>query len=199
MDDSRLIEAARKGDLPAFNQLVLQYQSLAYNVAYRIVGDGEAASDVTQDSFIKAYKALDSFRGDSFRPWLLRIVTNTCYDYLRARKRKPTDNIDDVLVDPEHSWRLVESGERPDEAAERAELNKLLQWAIGQLPDDQRAVVVLTDVQGFSYEETAEAMGIALGTVKSRLSRARTRLRDLLQQHQELLPPTYRLKSESLP
>ncbi len=193
IDETRLIAAARNGEVAAFNQLVLQYQGLAYNVAYRVLGDADAAADATQDSFIKAYKALESLRGESFKAWLLRIVTNTCYDQLRSVQRRPTHNLDDLLTEPEHTWRLVEPGERPDEAAERLELSHMLQWAINQLPEEQRLVVILSDVEGLSYEEIADAMGTSLGTVKSRLSRARAKLRDLLQQRQELLPHRYRL------
>jgi len=196
IDDTRLVTAARSGEVAAFNQLVLQYQGLAYNVAYRVLGDSDAAADATQDAFIKAYKALDGLRGESFKAWLLRIVTNTCYDQLRAAKRRPTYNLDDVLTEPEHTWRLVEPGERPEEAAERLELSRMLQWAINQLPEEQRLVVILSDVEGLSYEEIAESMGTSLGTVKSRLSRARAKLRDLLQQRQELLPRRYRLIGE---
>lgn len=198
MDESRLVQAARAGELAAFNQLVLSYQSLAYNVAYRVMGDPDAAADATQDAFIKAYKALNSFRGESFRAWLLRIVTNTCYDQLRAKQRRPASSLDDMLTDPDHSWRLAEPGERPDERAERQELSQLLQWAIHQLPEDQRAVVVLSDIEGLSYDEIALVTGTQLGTVKSRLSRARAKLRDLLQQQQELLPHRYRLSSEPI-
>ncbi len=195
MDEIALVSAAKTGDLPAFNQLVLNYQSLAYNVAYRIVGDQDTASDATQDAFIKAYKALNGFRGQSFKPWLLRIVTNTCYDHLRAKKRKPTSNLDDALVNPEHTWRLLDPGESPQAHAERIELGRVLQKAIDQLPPDQRTVVILSDIQGLSYEEIAEATDASLGTVKSRLSRARAKLRDYLQQEEELLPPRYRLRN----
>ncbi len=198
MDEMRLVQAARAGELAAFNQLVLSYQGLAYNVAYRVMGDPDAAADATQDAFIKAYKALDSFRGESFRAWLMRIVTNTCYDQLRAKQRRPASSLDDMLAESDHTWRLAEPGERPDERAEREELSRLLQWAIRQLPEDQRAVVVLSDIEGLSYDEIAVATGTQLGTVKSRLSRARAKLRDLLQQQQELLPQRYRLSSETI-
>ncbi len=199
MDDKHLVMAARRGELAAFNQLVLHYQSVAYNVAFRIMGDAEAAADATQDAFLKAYRALDGFRGESFKAWLLRIVTNTCYDHLRARQRRPSTGLEDMTEDVEHTWRLAEVGESPDEYAERVELNRVLQWALAQLPPEQRTVVVLSDIEGLSYEEIAVVMNVRLGTVKSRLSRARARLRDLLQQHQELLPARYRLSSESIP
>ena len=192
MDEAKLIAAAQKGDLPAFNQLVLRYQTLAFNVAYRILGDPDQAADATQDAFIKAYKALDSFHGGAFKPWLLRIVTNTCYDYLRASKRKPTNSLDEELEGNAYNPRFQDKGESPGSYVERKELNQAIQWSINQLNEHQRAVVVLVDIQGLSYEEASEALGISLGTVKSRLSRARSRLRELLQEHQELLPQQYR-------
>ncbi len=198
MDEMRLVQAARAGELAAFNQLVLNYQGLAYNVAYRVMGDPDAAADATQDAFIKAYKALDGLRGESFKAWLLRIVTNTCYDHLRSRQRRPAASLDEMLADNEHTWRLAEPGERPEEYAERLELHKALQWALSQLSEDQRVVVVLSDVEGLSYEEIATTTGVQLGTVKSRLSRARSRLRELLQQRQELLPSRYRLTAEPI-
>ncbi len=192
MDEAQLIAAAQNGDLPAFNQLVLRYQNLAYNVAYRILGDPDRAADATQDSFIKAYKALRNFHGGAFKPWLLRIVTNTCYDYLRASKRKPTNSLDDELEKGDYNPRFHDKGEGPEKYVERRELNNVIQQSIEQLNEHQRAVVVLVDIQGLSYEETAHILGISLGTVKSRLSRARARLRDILQEHQELLPEQYR-------
>jgi len=194
MDEKQLVAAARQGDLASFNQLVLKYQSLAYNVAYRLLGEPDAAADATQDAFLKAYKALNKFRGQSFQAWLLRIVTNTCYDVLRAAKRRPTSNLDDVLLNPEHTWRLTDPGERPDEQVERQELALVLQWALAQLPLEQRTVVILSDVQGLTYDEIAEVMDTSLGTVKSRLSRARGKLRLLLQKQEEHLPLRYRLK-----
>ncbi|HBY92866.1 MAG TPA: RNA polymerase subunit sigma-24 [Chloroflexi bacterium] len=193
IDEAKLVTAAQRGELPAFNQLVLHYQGLAYNVAYRVMGTQDGAADATQDAFLKAYKGLQSFRGGNFKSWLLRIVTNTCYDHLRALKRRPTTDLDDLLVDPDHNWRVLDPAEGPAEHAERLELADLLQWAIAQLPPDQRAVVVLSDIQGLSYEEIAEVMDTSLGTVKSRLSRARAKLRHSLQTRQELLPLQYRL------
>jgi RNA polymerase sigma-70 factor (ECF subfamily) len=193
MDENALIAAAQSGELPAFNQLVMHYQGLAYNVAYRIMGDPDAAADTTQDAFIKAYKALGGYRGGSFKAWLLRIVTNTCYDALRARKRRQADSLDDLAVEPEHAWQLANGHAGPEELALRSELGNVIQAGIAQLPEDQRTVLVLTDVQGMSYQEVAEIMGSSLGTVKSRLSRGRAKLRDYLLQQQELLPSRYRL------
>jgi len=195
-NESELIKAAQKGKLPAFNQLVLQYQGLAYNVAYRVVGDEEMAADATQDSFIKAYKAISQFRGGSFKAWLLRIVTNSCYDLLRKKQRRPTEPLDDLLVDPDHSSLMTDESESPEDRALRGELGHAIQACIATLPHDQRAVLVLSDIQGMSYQEVASVTGVSVGTVKSRLSRARAKLRDVLQENRELLPHQYRLRDE---
>jgi RNA polymerase sigma-70 factor, ECF subfamily len=194
-DETALIAAAQNGDLPSFNQLILHYQGLAYNVAYRVMGDDDLAADATQDAFIKAFQRLDQYRGGSFKAWLLRIVTNTCYDVLRARRRRPTVPLesDDEEDDPEYDSRLIDTTERPDAFVMRKELASVIQVAIGQLPPDQRTTLVLADIEGMDYQEIADAMGTALGTVKSRLSRARAKLRDMLLDHQELLPAQYRL------
>lgn len=193
MDEAALVAAAKEGDREAFNRLVTHYQSLAYNVAYRIVGDREAAADATQDAFLSAYRALSRFRGGSFRSWLLRIVTNACYDQLRAKKRRPTTSLD---ADPDLDWDewTVDDGELPEGYAERQDLGRVIQRALDALPPEQRTVVVLSDIQGLSYNEIADSLGVSMGTVKSRLNRGRRKMRDLLQGNAELLPSRYRLQ-----
>lgn len=193
MNEEKLVFAAQKGDVNAFNQLVLAYQGLAYNVAYRILGNADKAADATQDAFLRGYRALHQFRGGSFKTWLLRIVTNCCYDQLRVLQRRPTSPIDDLVEDDEHSTILEDSSESPQEHVERLELDGFIQEALDALPEDQRVVLVMSDIQGMSYEEIAEVTSVALGTVKSRLSRARGKLRDYLQERRELLPHRYRL------
>jgi RNA polymerase sigma-70 factor (ECF subfamily) len=195
MDEVQAIQAAQQGDLAAFNRLVMAYQGIAYNVAYRIVGDTDAAADACQEAFLSAFKGIQRFRGGSFKSWILRIVTNACYDQLRYKGRRPADSLEEVAQNPDYSPRLVNGRERPEEHAMRQELSGVIQAGINSLPPDQRAVLVLSDVQGFAYQEIADITGISLGTVKSRLSRARTRLRDYLREHQELLPAQYRLTS----
>lgn len=197
MDEITLIQDARKGDLDAFNRLVLSYQDIVYNQAYRILGDRLAADDATQEAFISAFKNLRSFRGGSFRAWLLRIVTNACYDELRRRKRRPTtsleplDNSGDEIESPR--W-IADPGELPEESVVRGELNQAIQNCLDRLPDDFRVVVILVDVQGMGYYEAAEVIGKPLGTVKSRLARARNRMRECLQGFWELLPKSMRLE-----
>lgn len=193
MDEVQAIQAAQEGDLPAFNRLVMAYQGMAYNVAYRIVGDADAAADACQEAFISAFKAIKKFRGGSFKSWILRIVTNACYDHLRYRGRRPADSLEEVAENPQYSPKLVSNHEHPEEYALRQELNEVIQSGIETLPADQRVVLVLSDVQGFGYQEIADITGVSLGTVKSRLSRARAKLRDYLVAQQELLPAQYRL------
>jgi len=195
MDEGALVAAAAKGDVRAFNQLVIRYQNIAYNLAYRILGDEDAAADATQDAFVSAFKAMSRFRGGSFKAWVLRIVTNACYDQLRARQRRPTSSLDDMEGDADHSPYLLDPAERPDERVARRELDSVIQAGILTLPADQRSVVVLSDLQGMDYDEIAKVTGLALGTVKSRLSRGRAKLRDYLLDHRELLPAQYRLRS----
>jgi RNA polymerase sigma-70 factor (ECF subfamily) len=197
-DESALIADARKGKVDAFNELVLAYQHQVYNLAYRIIGDPASAADATQDAFISAYQSLSRFRGGSFKSYLLRIVTNRCYDELRRRKRRPATSFEDVEIDEDANPMLVNGGENPEEYAERQEMADVIQAGIETLPPDQRVTLVLSDVQGMSYQEIAEVTEVALGTVKSRLARARSKLRDYLRDNGELLPPRYRLESEGL-
>ena len=195
MDETQAIQAAQEGDLAAFNRLVMAHQGLAYNVAFRIVGDADAAADACQEAFLSAFKGIRKFRGGSFKSWIMRIVTNACYDQLRYKSRRPADSLEAVNESSENSPKLINGHERPEEYALRHELNELIQQGINSLSPDQRAVLVLSDVQGFAYQEIADVTGVSLGTVKSRLSRARTKLRDYLVEYQELLPAQYRLGS----
>jgi RNA polymerase sigma-70 factor (ECF subfamily) len=197
MDEKALIDAARRGDVGSFNRLVLSYQSMVYNLAYRILGDGDAAADATQDAFVSAFKGIDKFRGGSFKSWLMRIVTNACYDQLRLKQRRPTASLDALLVsDPAPIRPLTDPGESPEEYTLRQELSEVIQVGMGTLPPEQRVALVLSDVQGLSYQEIAEVTGVPLGTVRSRLSRARGKMRDFLLEQRELLPSRYRLKNE---
>jgi RNA polymerase sigma-70 factor (ECF subfamily) len=196
VDEEGLVASAKSGDLHAFNQLVIRYQDVVYNVSYRILGNEEAAEDATQDAFLSAYQAIGGFKGGSFRAWLLRIVTNACYDQLRLKKRRPTSSLEAVYTDKDPGSHFVNGAQSPEEHAVAHELGQTIQMGIGDLPPDQRAVLVLSDVQGFSYREIAQATGVSLGTVKSRLSRARASLRDYLLAQGELLPSRYRLRDE---
>ena len=146
---------------------------------------------MTQDVVPAAYRRIDSFRGGVFRAWLLRIAANACTDELRRRGRRPQVSLDEAAADGRPSTCADES-ESPEDSVLRGELSRYIQAGLMALPPDQRAVVVLCDVQGLTYEEIAEALRLSLGTVKSRLSRGRCRLRELLLQERELLPHPFR-------
>ena len=191
MDELALIHEAQRGNVTSFNTLILHYQGSAYNLAYRLIGEPDAAADATQEAFISAYGHIMQFRGGSFKSWLMRIVTNACYDELRRRKRRPAVSLDDAESDTE--LQLVSPAEGPEGVAQQNALNRVIQDCLDGLPTDQRLVTVLCDVQGYDYQEIATIAQVSLGTVKSRISRARQRLRDCLQSAGELLPESYRL------
>lgn len=198
MDEAGLIQDAQQGDLDAFNRLILAYQDRVYNQAFRVLGDSQSADDAAQDAFISAYKNLRSFRGGSFRAWLLRIVTNACYDELRRRKRRPTtplEPVDDEGDEIESPHWIADPGELPEDNIVRSELGDAIQECLDRLPEDFRVVVVLVDVQGLDYLEASDVIGKPLGTIKSRLARARNRMRECLQGFWELLPHSMRLET----
>lgn len=197
MDEQALIFDAQNGSLDAFNTLILHYQDSVFNTALRILGDNDAAADAAQDAFISAFKSIKSFRGGSFKAWLMRTVTNACYDELRRRKRRPTTPLEPDTDDGEEMdsprW-LADPNMTPDQVAEADELEHAIQHCLDNLPVDFKTVVVMADIQGMDYLEVASAVHVPLGTVKSRLARARLRLQECLQGFAELLPANYRLE-----
>jgi RNA polymerase sigma-70 factor (ECF subfamily) len=200
MDEPALILDAQHGNLEAFNTLVLAYQDALFNTALRILSDEDQAADAVQEAFLSAFRALNSYRGGSFRAWLLRTVTNACYDELRRKKRRPTTPLEPETTDGDEvespRW-LADPSASPEEQLEQAELEHAVQHCLENLPTDFRAVVVLADIQGLDYSEVAIAVKKPLGTIKSRLARARLRLRECLQGFRELLPAAFRLEEES--
>lgn len=195
-DEPQLITDSQNGDVRAFNLLVERYQVRLYNLCYRILGDPDAAADVTQDAFLSAYRNIRRYRGGSFTAWLMRIATNACYDLLRTRQRRPTTSIDALLEDEDHPPRQFEDQhESPDERSLRNELTDEIQRGLNALEADQRIAIIMSDIQGLSYDEISAATGWPIGTVKSRLSRGRSQLRNVLRQG-ELLPARYRLEGE---
>jgi RNA polymerase sigma-70 factor (ECF subfamily) len=195
MDLKDQIKNSLKGDLDSFNQIVLEYQNLVYNQAYRIIGEPDAAEDAVQEAFISAYRKLHTYRGGSFKSWLLRIVSNACYDEFRRRKRQPV-----APLYPENqngnetesvSW-LEDTEEKPEEFVLRNELSEAIQICLDRLEFEFRTIVVLVDLQGMDYASAAKVIDCPLGTVKSRLARARRNLKDCLQGFRELLPVEFR-------
>lgn len=180
LSDVALVEEARRGDLEAFNVLVERHQRSVYAIAVRLLRDPHLAEDVTQDTFVRAYRALDTFEGEQFRAWLLRIATNRSYDVLRYHRRRPAESFDGQLVEGEPQWTTKTPIDNPEQYATRQALGRRLEAALDKLSDDQRLAVLLHDVHGYPYEEIAQITGATLGTVKSRLSRARARLREEL-------------------
>lgn len=179
-DDEALIRASQAGDLEAFNLLVQRHERPVFNVALRLLRDVGLAEDATQDTFIRAWQNIGSFQTGSVRSWLYKIATNRSYDMLRASARRPAGSLEAEMVEIEPIWSTGTGEESPDAHALRRELSIYLERALTALPDDQRMVVLLADVQGLDYQEVADTMGIALGTVKSRLSRARAKIRQAL-------------------
>ncbi len=203
MDEQNLLQDARRGDLEAFNRLVLAHQSHAYSFAYRMLGEQAGAADAAQQAFLSAYRHLNELRGESFRSWLLRIVANACLDELRRRKRRPAVSLEDLTAgeDDDRSDEtlsiLADPAEGPEAAAVRADLRRTLEDCLALLPPEQRATVLLVDVHALDYGEAARSLRVALGTVKSRVARARADLRDCLRAKGELPPPARRLESEA--
>jgi RNA polymerase sigma-70 factor, ECF subfamily len=200
-DEDQLIARSQRGDVNAFNELILHYQQTTYGVIYRMIGNADIAADVTQDAFIAAFRAIQSFRGgSSFRAWLLRIASNMACDHWRRTQRHPEESLD-VLADEDEPHAtsdlnaLVESGQEanPEEYVLSQELQDIIQRGLQALPLDQRVAVVLCDIEGLSYEEIALTTRSNIGTVRSRIARGRARLRLYLDQYKELLPRNYRL------
>lgn len=181
---------AREGDLSAFNDLVLEYQTLVYNLCYRMLADVQAAEDAAQEAFVNAWRNIGSFRGDAFRPWLLRIAANLCRDELRRRGRRPSSSLDTALEAgvPEPP----DDDPSPEDAALTSELRASLDAALAELPEEQRTAIYLCDVEGLDYAEIAEVTRASLGTVKSRIARGRLRLRQVMLSKPELLPTRFR-------
>jgi RNA polymerase sigma factor (sigma-70 family) len=187
-EEASYLDAARRGDLAAFNWLVLRYQTRVYNLCYRMLSDPDAAADATQEAFLSAYKAIGRFKGEQFRTWLMRIATNGCLDVLRSRKRRPTTSLDAHTSDAEGEdidplpIADLDPSIDPESRALRLEVAETIQMGLETLGDDQRIALVLVDVQGLSYDEAAIVTGANIGTVKSRINRARTRMRDYLRE-----------------
>ena len=188
----------RTGATSCYNCIIEAFQTQAYNLARRMLDDWALAEDAVQESFISGYRAFQQFRGDNLRAWLMRIVANTCRDMLRARRARPTVPLDPLPASPSDPTAIPSAvempsrEESPEDYAERQELWRAIEAALNSLPDEQRLAVTLVDVQGMDYEAAAAIMACSLGTVKSRISRGRGRIRDFLRNSGELLPTRFR-------
>jgi RNA polymerase sigma-70 factor, ECF subfamily len=175
-DAPRFLDRLRAGDAPAFEELVMTYQHRVFGVALRMLGNRAEAEEVAQEAFVRAHRALGDFRGDAkLSTWLYAITSRLCLNRLASGERRLTRQGEDALL------RLSDAGPRPDAALERRELETALGRAIAELPEDRRIVVVLRDIEGLSYEEIAQVLELELGTVRSRLHRARADLKEKLE------------------
>lgn len=184
MDESRLIQMASGGDPSAFNTLLGAHERRMYAVALRMCGNAEDAQDCLQEAMLRVWRAISGFKGQSsFATWVYRITMNTCLDELRKRKNRPNTSLDG-LVDA--GWSPADEDDTPEKHAVRREARKSLEGFIQELPEDMRAAVVLRDIQGYAYDEIADILGTNVGTIKSRISRGREKLREKISARPEL-------------
>ncbi|NLJ88062.1 MAG: sigma-70 family RNA polymerase sigma factor [Epulopiscium sp.] len=182
-EEKILVNRVKKGSIAAFEELIIEHEGKIYNIAYRFFNNEEDAKDLSQEIFIKVFNKIHRFRGDSsFSTWLYRIAINTCIDELRKRKGKESFSIDeDIKTDEGTMAREFQDKDlSPEEIVINKEIASQIQWALNHLSESYKEVVILRDFQGFEYKQISEILGCSLGTVKSRISRARTELKNLL-------------------
>ncbi len=183
-----LVERSKGGDLSAFEELVVMYQKQIYNLGYRMMGSEEDACDIAQEAFLKAFKSIRKFNSkSSFGTWVYRIAVNVCIDELRKRKKVKLYPVAHNDNPEDRGYKLItDTGDLPEEQMERREVRRQVQQAIGRLGEEHRIIIILRDIKGKSYQEIADILGLNIGTVKSRISRARISLKEELIKHGEL-------------
>ncbi len=182
-NENQLIAAAQRGSLDAFNQLVLVYQDIVYRQAYWMMNEREAAEDATQEAFIRAYQNIHTVYGNTFKSWLMRITTNVCIDMLRRLKKRPVTSLEPTDEDGEEiesTFWMADTGPSTESTIESREMMDTVHDCLARLQPDYRAAIILVDVQEMDYQAAARAMGICMGTFKSRLARARLQMRNEL-------------------
>lgn len=179
--EKKLIEKAIKGDEESFESLILSCKGKAYNIALRYVGNKDDALDILQDSFIKVFRSLPNFKGDSrFETWVYRIVVNTCKDFIRKETSKPkSDSIYHEYKEEEYIIDIKDNDDGPEEKIMQNELGNYIIKCLNKLKEEQKEILILRDIQGFSYEEIAKILNCNIGTVKSRIARSRNALRKI--------------------
>jgi RNA polymerase sigma-70 factor (ECF subfamily) len=195
--EKRWIEAARRGNLDAFNLLILRYQNFLFGIACRLLHDEDSSADAVQEALISAFRKFNTFRGGSLKSWLARVVVNACYDEMRYKRRQhsvPLEQLNSAGEEIESIYWMVDPAIGPEEHFESSELERVVQESLHTLPAIYRTVVVLVDLEGLSYQEAAAAAHVPVGTVKSRLARARMQMQRSLQAYGELLPVAYRIE-----
>ena len=183
-NEQKLIERASGGDPAAFNQLMAMHEKRMYAVALRMFANREDAQDCLQEAMLRIYRAISGFKGQSsFSTWVYRITMNTCLDEMRRKKNRPSTSLDNLL---DQGWSPSDGGNAPERSAIQTETRQMLAGAIRELPEDMRSAIVLRDVQGYSYDEIAQMLDVNVGTIKSRISRGREKLREKLSKRTEL-------------
>ncbi len=186
--DELLLRRACKGDVQAFEELMQSQESRIYAIALRMMGNREDAQDCAQEAMVRIYRAMGSFKGQSaLATWIYRITMNTCLDELRRRKARKVTSLDSLV---DNGWSPTDTGDTPEEHGLRVEKQNALNQAIQSLPDDMRAAIILRDVKGYSYDEIASILDANVGTIKSRISRGREKLREILSKQSELFGRT---------
>lgn len=192
--ETYLVQKCKQGDIEAFEVILKIYEKKIYNFAYRMLGDKEDAMDTTQEVFMKAYKSINTFNGNSsFSTWLFKIAKNVCIDYLRKNDKARIYSLDKTIkIDGEEIKKETpDTSNLPEEIVKKRELQRIVHQAIARLPEKYKAVIILRDLQNFSYKEIAEILNCSIGTVKSRISRGRKELKNILSNEMEHSPLTF--------
>lgn len=188
LPDEELVKKTITGNMDAFDELVRRYEGKIYGLAYRFMGNHADASDLAQETFIRIYQALARFRGDSsFSTWMYRVAANACRDELRKRQRRRNVSMEEIIEASPANVPVADNNYSPEETAQRHEVQRQVQDCLNELSEDHRLILVLREIQGMSYDEIAEALQCSLGTVKSRISRARNALKEKMKTRRELL------------
>lgn len=196
--DEKLVRRCQEGNIEAFEELVTRYQQKVYNIAYRMLGNHHDASDLAQEAFIKVFKSIKGFRGNSlFSTWLYHVVTNVCRDELRKRSRYVINSLDEPFMteDSQLTREVADTADLPDKVVEQRESCRYLQQMIDNLTPEYRIIIIMREIMELSYEEIADILGISLGTVKSRLNRARKSLKNRILEERELFRESERLSA----
>jgi len=184
LDENKLISRASGGDPSAFNQLMGMHEKRMYAVALRMCGNREDAQDCLQEAMLRVYRAIGGFKGQSsFGTWVYRITMNTCLDELRRKKNKQNVSFDNLL---DQGWSPADDSASPEKKVMQIEMRKSISTSIQELPEDMRSAIIMRDIHGYSYDEIADILGVNVGTIKSRISRGREKLREKLSNFSEL-------------
>jgi len=199
--DELIIKECQNGDLNAFEELVHKYQQKVYSLCYRFSGNYADANDLAQEAFIRVYHSIDKFHFKSaFSTWLFRVTSNVCLDEIRKKKRTHAVSLDSPMDtgEGEFYYHLPDDRFNPEKLTERRDVQETVHQMIQKLPNDQRLTLVLREIEGLSYDELADVLDVSVGTIKSRLSRARQNLKEIMRHNTELFPDKSHLKGKEV-